>query len=126
MHFAGTSEGWREAWKHFGDDVRGDAWCQYTALQVRAMEEQLRSYREEDSPRDRYLLKIQSEHATALRHEEERGYLRGLKDYAKVERLLAEAKRMAEFGDINADMEDDGIGWRQWYLEVAALKLEAT
>ena len=35
-------------------------------------------------------------------------------------RLLADAKRMAEFGDINEDMEDDGIGWKQWYLDVTA------
>lgn len=39
----------------------------------------------------------------------------------KLEKLLADAKRMAEFGDINADMEDDGIGWKEWYLEVNAL-----
>lgn len=37
-----------------------------------------------------------------------------------LETLLADAKRMAEFGDINADMEDDGIGWKQWYLDVSA------
>lgn len=39
----------------------------------------------------------------------------------KLEKLLAEARRMAEFGDINADMEDDGIGWKQWYLDVGAV-----
>lgn len=36
-------------------------------------------------------------------------------------RLLTEAKSMAEFGDINADMEDDGIGWKQWYQDVSAI-----
>lgn len=34
--------------------------------------------------------------------------------------LLAKAKEMAEFGDINADMEDDGIGWKQWYRDTCA------
>ena len=39
--------------------------------------------------------------------------------------LLAEAKRMAEFGDINEDMEDDGVGWKQWYLDVTQVLKEA-
>lgn len=34
-----------------------------------------------------------------------------------LERLLIDARRMAEFGDINEDMEDDGIGWKQWYVD---------
>lgn len=84
MHFAGSFKGWQEASHHFGDNVRGDAWCQYTARQVRAMEDLLRRYQEEDTPRDRYLAKIQAEHATALRREEEIGYARGLRD-AKAE-----------------------------------------
>lgn len=49
-----------------------------------------------------------------------------VRDAAETEeflRLLTDAKRMAEFGDINADMEDDGVGWKQWYLDVTvALK----
>lgn len=40
-------------------------------------------------------------------------------------RLLADAKRMAEFGDINEDMEDDGIGWKQWYLDASAALIRA-
>lgn len=36
-------------------------------------------------------------------------------------KLLRAATTMAEFGDINADMEDDGIGWKQWYLDTIAL-----
>lgn len=40
-------------------------------------------------------------------------------------RLLTEAKRMAEFGDINEDMEDDGVGWKAWYKEVSAVLKEA-
>lgn len=39
----------------------------------------------------------------------------------QLEKLLADAKRMAEFGDINASMDDDGIGWKQWYLDVSAV-----
>jgi hypothetical protein len=84
MHFSGDFKGWQEAFKHFGSNVQGDAWCQYTAIQVRAMEDLLRRYQEEDTPRDRYLAKIQAEHATALRREEEKGYARGLRD-AKAE-----------------------------------------
>lgn len=37
---------------------------------------------------------------------------------SQLEKLLHDAKRMAEFGDINEDMEDDGVGWKQWYLDV--------
>lgn len=40
-------------------------------------------------------------------------------------KLLADAKRMAEFGDINEDMEDDGVGWKEWYREVSAVLKEA-
>lgn len=40
-------------------------------------------------------------------------------------RLLSDAKRMAEFGDINEDMEDDGVGWKAWYKEVSAVLLAA-
>lgn len=40
-------------------------------------------------------------------------------------RLLSDAKRMAEFGDINEDMEDDGVGWKAWYKEVSAVLKEA-
>lgn len=80
MHFGPSFKGWQEAQNHFGSNVRGDAFCQYTAKQVRAMEDLLRSYQEEDTPRDRYLARLQSEHAVALRREEEKGYARGLHD----------------------------------------------
>lgn len=40
-------------------------------------------------------------------------------------RLLRQAKEMAEFGDINADMEDDGVGWKQWYIDTAAALAKA-
>lgn len=39
----------------------------------------------------------------------------------KLAELLQQAVTMAEFGDINADMEDDGIGWKQWYRDVSAI-----
>jgi hypothetical protein len=57
----------------------------------------------------------------AVRHAFRAGALWALRylrrDRRKLLRLLAEAKNMAEFGDINADMEDDGVGWKQWYIE---------
>lgn len=40
-------------------------------------------------------------------------------------KLLAEAKCMAEFGDINADMEDDGVGWKGWYIQTRAVLAKA-
>lgn len=39
--------------------------------------------------------------------------------------LLVEAKGMAEFGDINENMDDDGVGWKQWYLDVSKALKEA-
>lgn len=39
----------------------------------------------------------------------------------KLEKLLRAAMTMAEFGDINEDMDDDGIGWKQWYLDTSAI-----
>lgn len=36
-------------------------------------------------------------------------------------KLLRAAVNMGEIGDINADMEDDGLGWKQWYLDTMAL-----
>lgn len=46
------------------------------------------------------------------------GYLAGQRERINsLLKLLSDAKTMAEFGDINEDMEDDGIGWKQWYLD---------
>jgi hypothetical protein len=38
--------------------------------------------------------------------------------YAEACRLLREAQNMGEIGDINPDMEDDGLGWRQWAIDL--------
>ena len=46
-------------------------------------------------------------------------------EIARLRGLLADAKRMAEFGDINETMDDDGIGWKQWYLDVRAALAES-
>jgi hypothetical protein len=48
-------------------------------------------------------------------------YESGLECVEPYSTLLADAKRMAEFGDINADMEDDGVGWKQWYADTSNL-----
>lgn len=46
------------------------------------------------------------------------GYLAGQRERINsLLKLLSDAKTMAEFGDINEDMEEDGIGWKQWYLD---------
>lgn len=90
MHFGPTFQGWQEAFHHFGENVRGDAYCQMTARQVRGMEDMLRQYREEDTALHRHIARIESEHAIALRREEEKGYARGLRDARLVE---AEAQK---------------------------------
>ena len=114
QHFAGSFKGWQEALHHFGEAVLGDAWCQYTARQVRAMEALLRSYQEEDAPRDRHLAKLQAEHAVALRQEEEKGYARGLRDLRPVVEALSE---------LVAEIEESGT--RAFELDAAHAALHA-
>lgn len=96
MHFGGNFKGWQEALHHFGENVSGDALCQYKAIQVRAMEDLLRDYREEDTQLHRRIAQLQSDHAIALRREEEKGYARGLGDYNALTELAAKA--CAEMG----------------------------
>ena len=79
-HFVPTFAGWQAARNHFGDSVRGDAFCQYTAKQVRALEDLLKRYQNEDTDLHREIARLESSHATALRREEEAGYAKGLRN----------------------------------------------
>jgi hypothetical protein len=73
------------ALEHFGESMCDDPACQIDMTDVRAMENQLRQYREEDTALHRELRRMESDHATALRREEEKGYARGLRDAGYVE-----------------------------------------
>lgn len=57
-----------------------DPACQIDMTDVRAMENQLRQYREEDTVLHREIHRMQADHAVALQREEEKGYARGLND----------------------------------------------
>lgn len=68
--------------EHFGVSMCDDPACQIDMTDVRAMENQLRQYRNEDTYLHREVHRLQAEHAVALRREEEKGYERGLRDAA--------------------------------------------
>jgi hypothetical protein len=80
QNFPGTMAGQYEARLHFGASIHDEPKCQISARRLRSMEYDLRRYREEDTELHREIARIESEHAVALRREEEKGYERGLRD----------------------------------------------
>lgn len=77
---------------HFGAGVHDEPKCQISAHKVRAMEAELNRYREEDTDLHREIARLKSDHATALRREEEKGYARGLEDAKKYPETLGLVK----------------------------------
>jgi hypothetical protein len=72
----------KEARLHFGNyGETGTPACKVDAAHLRDLEDQLRSYRNEDTDLHRQLQSMETEHSIALRREEEKGYAKGLKDY---------------------------------------------
>ena len=69
---------------HFGKSEHREAACTVDVARLRDMEDQLQSYRNEDTELYRQIYKLQSDHAIALRREEEKGYARGLADCRQV------------------------------------------
>lgn len=72
------------ATEHFGKSEIQQPACAIDVAEYRAMEVRMRSYCEEDTDLHRTIYRLQSEHAQALRSEEEKGYARGLADAAPV------------------------------------------
>lgn len=79
----------KDASEHFGcfDSCEADIpACKIAAHEghlvhyIRTLEGELRRYRDEDSDVMRSIMTLESEHAAALRNEEEKGYARGLAD----------------------------------------------
>lgn len=75
---------------HFGADPLVYAACQIKAgeerglvMALRRTEEELARYRAEDSDKDREIQCMIADHAVALRHAEEDGYTKGLRDGRK-------------------------------------------
>jgi len=79
-HFPGNAGGVYAARLHFGASIHDQPKCQISAYRLRAMETELRRYREEDTDLHRQIARMQADHAIALRRAEEKGYARGLKD----------------------------------------------
>lgn len=80
-HFAPTFAGQRAAAVHFGPTPNRVAACiYYDAVELRKLESQLEAYRNEDTELHREIEKLKSDHAIALRREEEKGYAKGLHD----------------------------------------------
>lgn len=84
--------------EHFGASEMDRTGCQLKAEEggllaaLRKAEAELASYRSEDTEKDRAYYRMQSEHAVALRQEEEKGYARGLRDYTALESRLTQAE----------------------------------
>jgi hypothetical protein len=79
-HFPPTFAGQQAARHHFGDGPTEDPACRINARQFRAMQDLTRRYQSEDTELHREIARMQTDHAVALRREEEKGYARGLDD----------------------------------------------
>lgn len=83
-------------------------------MALRKAEAELARYREEDTDLHRAIHRLQGEHATALRREEERGYDRGLRDARHVEPLTpqdcADLQRAARYLASNNDADGEMSG----------------
>lgn len=93
--FPGNLAGQRAAQLHFGASIHDEPKCQISAHHLRAMETDLRRYREEDTDLHREIARLQADHAVALRREEEKGYARGLRDALRED----EAARKERLGE---------------------------
>lgn len=80
---------------HFGKAESDTPACAVDPAKLRAMESELRQYRDEDSGKDRAMHAMESAHGTAVRKAEEDGYARGLRDYTKVESERDAARSVA-------------------------------
>lgn len=88
FHCGETFHGQQAARLHFGASVHDEPKCQISAHRLRAMEAELRRYRDEDTDLHREIARLQADHAIALRREEEKGYARGLEDAKKYPETL--------------------------------------
>lgn len=91
-HFAPTFAGHQAARHHFGDGPTEDPSCRINARQFRALQDLTRRYQSEDTELHREIHRLQADHATALRREEEKGYSRGLEDAKKYPETLGLAR----------------------------------
>lgn len=80
-----------EAMLHFGPTMYHDPACQ---VDVRELEAQLQSYRNEDTELHRAMYGMRSEHDVALRQAEEQGYARAMRDIAGLAPLWKDLDRL--------------------------------
>ena len=78
---------WDSARDHFGNSPIATAGCRIKfgeelglLIALRRAEAELALYRAEDSEKDRSMRRMQAKHQEELRHAEEEGYAKGLKD----------------------------------------------
>jgi hypothetical protein len=69
--------------EHFGPNEMHEPVCQIDVAKYREMEEIVRRHVSEDTDLHREIYRMQAKHFTDLRHEEEKGYARGLEDGRK-------------------------------------------
>jgi hypothetical protein len=70
----------REHFGSYGPRILSEPACQIDAAEYRAMEKRMTDYNAEDADIHRQMARMEHEHKTALRREEEKGYARGLAD----------------------------------------------
>jgi hypothetical protein len=79
-HFGGTMGSTAACRIKFGDEMGLLMGLRKTEKRVRELEAQIAN---EDTPKDRELARIRSEHSDALKREEEAGFARGIADMRK-------------------------------------------
>jgi Zn finger protein HypA/HybF involved in hydrogenase expression len=75
----------------YGPRILSEPACQIDAAEYRAMERRMADYNAEDADIHRQMARMEHEHKTALRREEEKGYARGLADAVKYPNDLIKA-----------------------------------
>jgi hypothetical protein len=73
----------REHFGSYGPRILSEPACQIDAAEYRAMEQRMADYNAEDADIHRQMARMECEHKTALRREEEKGYARGVADQRK-------------------------------------------
>jgi len=101
------------ALEHFGESECHTPGCQIDITDVRAMEKALRQYRAGDTLLYRQLRQLKSDHATALRREEEKGYARGVADMREqLTAAIAALRDLVDYTDPKKDVSLASAGAR--------------
>jgi len=111
--------------EHFGVQIPGDVACKLNATEgllvkmLREAQKELRRYRREDNESYRTFYALGAEHETKMRRVEEEGYVRGLKDYQKLNAATSVALAALEAVD---EIFNDAREENRVTIAIAALR----